>query len=348
MHAVIMAGGKGERLWPKSTKGRAKHILTFGTRNVMIQETIKRLKQNLPLENIFLVTTKKQLPSLKPYVSTLKRCNIIVEPEGKDTAAAICLSALVIKKRFGNVTMVVLPADHIIKNTVSFFKDLTAATKAAGSNSNMVTIGIKPKYASVGYGYIETGKKLNSHYGVKRFIEKPSSKKAGRFYRQKNFFWNSGIFVWRVDSILAEIKKYLPNLYYSLKDVVSLDGKKGYSLKLSNEYARLKPISIDYGVMEPAAENMGHRICCIRANFDWVDIGSWSSVEEIYDKDRDGNIVLSNGSLIDVKNSTIIGERDHKIGVIGIKDLIIVQTKSGTLVCNKNRAQEVKQLVRNF
>lgn len=348
MYAVIMAGGKGERLWPKSAKGRAKHILTFGTRNAMIQETIKRLRQKLAAENIFLVTTKKQYPSLKPHIAALKKSNIILEPEGRDTAAAICLAALIIKKKIGNATMVVLPADHIIKDTRLFFRDIEAAKKIAASGSDMVTIGIRPKYPSVGYGYLETGKRLNGHYLLKRFIEKPGKKKAEKFYRQKNFLWNSGIFVWHVDTILTELKRHLPNLYYSLKDTIKFEGGKGYFVKLSSEYARLKPISIDYGIMEPVAKNKRTKIHCIMARFDWVDIGSWSSVEEIYDKDKDGNILLSNSGLIDVKNSTIIGERDHKIGVIGVRDIIIVQTKSGTLVCNKSRAQEVKTLVRNF
>ena len=140
----------------------------------------------------------------------------------------------------------------------------------------------------------------------------------------------------------------MPNVYYSLKDIISYEGKKGYWLKLQIGYARFKPISIDFGVMEPVTKHRSQRIFCVKGHFDWIDIGSWSSLEEIYDKDRDGNINLSNSTFIDVQNSTIIGERGHKIGLVGVKDLIIVQTKSGTLVCNKNRAQEVKDLVRKF
>jgi mannose-1-phosphate guanylyltransferase len=170
MYAVIMAGGKGERLWPKSTRGKAKHMISLGTRNVMIQETIRRLKERLTINNIFLVTTKTQFSSLKPYISILKKENIILEPFGRDTAPAICLSALIIKKRFGNATMVVLPADHIIKNTKSFFKDLVFAGRSVESSQNLFTIGIKPKYASVGYGYIETGREINGYYKVRRFI----------------------------------------------------------------------------------------------------------------------------------------------------------------------------------
>jgi mannose-1-phosphate guanylyltransferase len=348
MYAVIIAGGKGERLWPKSTRGKAKHILTFGTRNVMIQETIKRLKQHLPIENLFLVTTKKQYPSLKPYVSNFKKSNIILEPEGKDTLAAICLAALVLQKRFGNVTMAVLPADHIIKNSRLLFDDLLCAKRISASGSGFVTIGIKPKYASVGYGYIEIGRKRDDHYSVRRFIEKPKKEKAERFYRKKNYLWNSGIFVWKIDSILNAVKEFMPNLYYGLKDTLDYEGKKGYSIMLSNVYSKEEPISVDYGIMEKVVKDKGYKVFCVKAGFDWVDIGSWSSVEEIYDKDKDGNILLANTAFIDVKNSTIIGERGHRIGAIGVKDVIIVQTKSGTLVCNKTRAQEVKELVRTF
>ena len=348
IHAVIMAGGKGERLWPKSTSGRAKHTLSFGTRNAMIQETIKRLKQFLPIENILLVTTKNQYPTLKSYVVILDKKNIILEPEGKDTAAAICLAALTLEKRFSKTTMAILPADHIIKDSKLFYHDLVSAEKVADINHSLVTIGIKPKYSSIGYGYIRIGRKVLGHYAVKRFIEKPSKEKAEKFYKHKDYLWNSGIFVWKTDSILSALKRHMPSLYYGLKDIVRLEGKKGYAIKLAHEYSRIKPMSIDYGVMEPITKHRSQKIFCVRGNFDWVDIGSWSSVEEIYDKDKDGNIILSNSAFIDVKNCTVIGESGHKIGVIGAKDLIIVQTKAGTLVCNKNKAQEVKRLVKRF
>lgn len=348
MYAVIMAGGKGERLWPRSTKGKAKHVLAFGTRNVMVQETIKRLKTYLPLQNIFLITAKKQFSTLKPFISALNKKNIILEPEGKDTAAAICLSALIIEKRFGSSTMAVLPADHIIKDSRVFFNQLSFAEKIASSNLGLVTIGIKPKYPSICYGYIKLGRMLSGYYVVKRFIEKPGKDKAERFYKRKNYLWNSGIFVWKTDAILLALKRHKPDLYYGLKDAVQFEGKYGYSIRLSNEYSRLKPVSIDYSVMEPTAKNKTQKIFCVKGRFDWIDVGSWSSTEEIYDKDNKGNIILSNSALIDVEDSIIIGERNHKVGVIGVKDLIIVQAKSGTLVCNKNRAQEVKELVKQL
>jgi mannose-1-phosphate guanylyltransferase len=348
MYAVIMAGGKGERLWPKSTRGKAKHMISLGTRNVLIQETINRLKENLPIENIFLVTTKSQLSSLRQHISNLKKENIILEPFGRDTAPAICLSALILEKRFGDAAMVILPADHIIKNAKTFFKDLVFAEKIAEAGSSLLTIGIKPRYPSVGYGYMETGKKFQGYYGIKRFIEKPKKAKAEVLYKNKKYLWNSGIFIWKTSSILSMMKKYTPDMYYSLDDISRLEGKAGYSIRLENEYSRFNPISIDYAVMEPVSKNERNKIFCIKSNFDWVDIGSWSSIEEIYDKDADGNIVLSNSSMIDVKNSIIVGDKDHKIGVIGLKDIIIVQTKSGTLVCNKARAQEVKDLVKTF
>ncbi|MFA5388986.1 MAG: sugar phosphate nucleotidyltransferase [Candidatus Omnitrophota bacterium] len=348
MYAVIMAGGKGERLWPKSGAGKAKHVISLGTRNVMIQETIKRLKENLPAENIFLITARNQFSSLRPYITSLKKENIILEPFGRDTAPAICLSALILKKRFGDAAMVILPADHMIKNTKAFFKDLVSAEKAAAKEGNLLTIGIKPAYPSVGYGYMETGKKFRGYLGIKRFIEKPKRARAEAFYRNKKYLWNSGIFIWKTSSILSAMKKYMPDVYYSLEDAVRFEGKSGYALMLENEYSRFKPISIDYAVMEPASKSERGRIFCVKSNFDWVDIGSWSSVEEIYDKDADGNIMLSNASVIDVKNSIIVGDKDHKIGAIGLKNIIIVQTKSGTLVCDKARAQEVKDLVRTF
>ncbi|MFH1782361.1 MAG: sugar phosphate nucleotidyltransferase [Candidatus Omnitrophota bacterium] len=348
MYAVIMAGGKGERLWPKSARGKAKHCLSFGTRNVMIKETIKRLKDSINPQNLFLITTKSQYKSLKPYVSDIDKKNIILEPEGRDTACAICLAALTIQKRFGDQTMIVLPADHIIKASKAFSQDLLFADKIASASPSLVTLGIRPKYASVGYGYIKTGKKMPGYYAVKRFIEKPKKKNAEKFSKKKDYLWNSGIFIWKTSSILNALKKHTPKLYYSLKDTIKFDGKRGFALKLQNCYRDIKPVSIDYAVMEPTTKSKAQKILCIKSSFDWIDIGSWSSVEEIYDKDPSGNIVLANTSLLDVKNSIVIGEMDHKVGVIGLKDIIIVQTKSGTLICNKNRAQDVKTLVKSF
>lgn len=348
MYAVIMAGGKGERLWPKSSGQKAKHMLSLGTKNVMLQETIKRLQKNIPIENIFIITTKNQFSSLKKYTTNIKKENMLLEPIGRDTAPAILLSALVLEKRFGNVTMAVLPSDHLIKDINLFYNNLLSAEKIAGLNQCVVTIGIKPRYASVGYGYIETGKRLNGYYEVKRFIEKPKKQRAEKLYKKDNYLWNSGIFIFRTSSILKMFKTYMPNLYYTLKDACSMEGKKGYNLQLANQYSQLKPISIDYGIMEPITKNHCENIFCVKASFDWIDVGSWSTVEEIYDKDKDGNIILANCSTIDVKNSIILGDKDHKIGAIGLKDVIVVQTQSGTLVCNKNRAQEVKDLVKSF
>jgi len=351
MYAVIMAGGKGERLWPKSTKNRAKHILTFGTKNVMIKETIKRLRKFLPLENIFLVTTKAQYRGLRPYILDLNKDNIILEPEGRDTLPAIALSAFILQKRFGGeVTMVVLPSDHIIKDSDSLYKNLVAAKKIAASGNNLVTIGIKPRYPAVGYGYIEISRPLGpgNYYRVKRFIEKPIRQKAERFYKKDNYLWNSGIFVWRLDSILNAVKRFTPNVYYGLKDVLSYKDKKAYFAMLSNVYSGLEKISVDYGIMEKIVRVYREEVFCIKGSFDWIDIGSWSSLEEIYDKDKNGNILLANSSIIDVKNSIILGEPGHKIGAIGLNDVIIIQTRAGTLVCNKARAQEVKDLVMSF
>ncbi|MDP2921631.1 MAG: sugar phosphate nucleotidyltransferase [Candidatus Omnitrophota bacterium] len=349
MYAVIMAGGKGERLWPKSTRGKAKHMISLGTRNVMIHETIRRLLENFPSDHIFIVTTKNQYLSMRPYISNVKKENIILEPVGRDTAPAICLAALTIKKRFGeSAAMVILPADHIIKNGKAFYKDLILAKKAASAKSGLVTLGIKPRYPSIGYGYIETGRCFQGYCEVKRFIEKPKKAKAEALFKKKNYFWNSGIFIWKAGSILEMMKKYTPDLYYMLEDTVAVKGKAGYSIRLESEYSRITPISIDYAIMEPVSRNENKKVLCVKSGFDWVDIGSWSSIEEIYDKDSNGNVILANSSLIDVKDSIIVGEKDHKIGLIGLKNIIVVQTKSGTLVCDKNRAQEVKDLVKTF
>lgn len=306
VYAVIMAGGSGERFWPKSRRRLPKQFLPIVSKKSMIEETIGRLKGLVPEDRIYIVTNKIQAPLLKGYK------NVIAEPVSRNTAPCIALAARIIQKRDPEAVMVVLPSDHYISDISKFQDTIKVAVKMDGV---LVTLGIKPTFPHTGYGYIKKGKRLgNGLYKVSRFTEKPDLKTAKRYVTSGKYFWNSGMFIWRVDTILEEIKKYLPDL----------DSRS---------------ISIDYGVMEKT-----NRAVVLEAGFTWDDVGNWASLDKHKEKDKNGNILQGDVLVKDVNNSIIISEAPLVAG-IGIRDMIVVATKDSVLICPKDRAEEVKSIV---
>lgn len=315
VYAVIMAGGSGERFWPKSRRRLPKQFLPIVSKKSMIEETIARLKGLVPEDRIYIVTNKIQASLIKG------RRNVIAEPLSRNTAPCIALSARIIQKRDPNAVMVVLPSDHHI-NDISKFQDAIRA--AVKMDSVLVTLGIKPKFPHTGYGYIRKGKRLGRGlYKVSRFTEKPDLVTAKRYIASGRYFWNSGIFVWKVGTILEEIKRYLPDLYSLSK----------------TGYRNADNISIDYGIMEKT-----NRAVVLEAGFAWDDVGNWASLDKHKAKDKDGNILQGDAVVRDVNNSIIISEAPLVAG-IGIRDMIVVATKDSVLICPKDRAEEVKSIV---
>lgn len=306
VYAVIMAGGSGERFWPKSRRRLPKQFLPIVSKKSMIEETIGRLKGLVPEDRIYIVTNKIQASLIKG------RRNVVAEPLSRNTAPCIALSARIIQKRDPNAVMVVLPSDHHIKDISRFQDTIRAAVKL---DSVLVTLGIKPTFPHTGYGYIKRGKRLGKGlYKVSRFTEKPDLKTAKRYVTSGKYYWNSGMFIWKVNTILEEIKRYLPDL----------DSRS---------------ISIDYGVMEKTK-----RAVVLEAGFAWDDVGNWASLDKHKAKDKDGNILQGDVVVRDVNNSIIISEAPLVAG-IGIRDMIVVATKDSVLICPKDRAEEVKSIV---
>lgn len=356
LYGVILAGGVGSRFWPLSRASAPKQLLEVAGPDSLLKGTIKRLSPLIPTERIAIVTSQTQAEITRTHLSydnrkksrgkkttrsdraTTKQPELIIEPSGRNTAPAIGLAALELIKRDPEAVMAVLPADHLIKSGPAFRKTLKAAADFA-ENGTLITFGIVPTSPETGYGYIKSkpssSKKTNDLKikKVERFIEKPNIARARKYLKEGGYYWNSGIFVWKASAILAELQEHLPKVY---KALVAIDDGS-----ISAEaYDKIESVSIDYGIMERSKN-----VAVIEATFPWSDMGSWSSLEDVYKKDKDGNIIR--GRVIDVGStgSYIIGS-DRVVATIGLKDMIIVDTPDATLVCPKDKAQEVREVVK--
>jgi mannose-1-phosphate guanylyltransferase len=341
LYAVIMAGGIGARFWPRSKAKEPKQLMKIVGDNTMIQDTVNRLKGLIKTDRIYVITNKIQKDKVCKQLPQIPANNIIAEPFGKNTAACIGLASAIVKKQCEDAVMITLPADHFIKDVKEFQSNVKSAVKFAYDSKGLVTIGINPNRPETGYGYIQIDEnKLEGEiYKVLTFAEKPNHSTATRFIESGDFMWNSGMFIWRVDSILREIKKYLPDLYSGTQVLYESFGKKGFTNVLKKVYGELKSISIDYGVMEKSKN-----VYLVKGYFDWNDVGSWSSVFELSEKDNNNNSKVGTVYLEDAYSSYIYSP-DKFTAVIGANNLIVINTKDALLICDRKNAQDVKHIV---
>ncbi|MDJ0659770.1 MAG: mannose-1-phosphate guanylyltransferase [Crocosphaera sp.] len=336
---VILAGGKGERFWPLSRRQRPKQFLCLdGSGDSLLQATAKRL---LPLannwDNLWVITAGPIAEGVREQLPNLPNSNLLVEPQGKDTAPAVAWTTLEIAKRYGKDAVIgFFPADHWIKNTDEFENTLNAASQLASEEKAIVTLGIKPTYPSTGYGYIEQGKLTDTFdnlpvYKVNRFTEKPDLETAKSFLETGRFSWNSGMFIFRAGVVLDELEKHAPQVLKPLEE----KGQSAYEL--------LEKTSIDYALMEKTELTY-----VLPANFGWDDLGDWNSLERLIDSDGD-NIELGNHVTLDTKGAIIYNSDEQEvIATIGLEDVVIVRDKNVTLVVNKNRTQDIKKLLKEL
>jgi mannose-1-phosphate guanylyltransferase len=342
-YALILAGGSGTRLWPLSRNNRSKQALTLvGTRS-MFQHATDRLNPFFSTENIFVVTREDQSNQLSSQVPSIPIPNYILEPLGRGTAPAIGLAAIHLSRKDQDAVMAVLTADHFISDTEQFHHVLEAAFLLAGQG-HLVTLGIKPESPSTGFGYIQQGESLKpvfnfDVYRVDRFIEKPDLKTAKNMLADGGYSWNSGMFVWRVDRIIKEFEKQMPDFYAQLMEVDAAIDTPHYQEVIGKVWQNVDKQTIDYGVMENASD-----VVVIPVDIGWTDIGSWASMSDIYQPNSEGNIVKGPFVGIDSYNSIFFGE-ERLVATIGIQDLVIVDTKDALLICTKGREQEVREIV---
>jgi len=339
--AVIMAGGSGTRFWPRSTEKRPKQLLKIFDDTTMIQATVQRINGIVNNEDIFVVTNKMQKPEIVNQLPDVPQENIIEEPFGKNTAACIGLASLIVKSKQEDGVMVILPSDHIIKNAKEFHRTLKIAIDFAHNSGGLVTIGITPSRPETGYGYIQIDEAeiAKDIFKVNTFAEKPNYSTAVRFLESGDFFWNSGMFIMRADIILEEFKIHMPELYEGLKEIETSIGSPDFQKTVANVYGKIRSVSIDYGVMEKS-----QRVYLTKGSFMWSDVGSWEEVYQLSEKNEEGNAKVGNIYTEMTVDSYIYSPKKFA-SVIGVDNLIIINTEDALLVCRRDQAQNVKKVV---
>ncbi|HPY85146.1 MAG: mannose-1-phosphate guanylyltransferase [Ruminococcus sp.] len=338
--AVIMAGGRGERFWPKSRNNRPKQFLSLTSDGeTMIQKTVKRLLPLVDMEDIYIVTNAAYTELVLDQLPDLPKENILAEPCARNTAPCIAFAASVIKQKYDDAVMLVLPSDHLIGYEDIYINTLKKAIRAAEQGKNLVTIGITPTYPETGYGYINFGKECGDTYEVERFVEKPDLPTAKEYLASGKYLWNSGMFVWKVTSILADMKEFMPDIYDGAVRIGEAFNTPGFEDVLVKEFYAFRSESVDFGIMEKA-----DNIYTIPGSFGWDDVGSWLAVERINETDDDKNYIEGDVISIGSERTTICGGK-RLVAAVGLEDIIIVDTDDAVLVCSKNSTQDVKKVI---
>jgi mannose-1-phosphate guanylyltransferase len=337
IHAVLLAGGKGTRFWPASRAARPKQLLPIVSERTMVQETVARLHPLVEADRVWVVTGRDHADEIRRQLPTVSPEHVVVEPVGRNTAAAIGLAARLIARAEPDATMIVLPSDHHVKDAEGLRGTFARAVAIAHRERVLVTIGIAPTRPETGYGYIERGSEIgNDAWRVARFREKPDVVTAEQFVGSGRFFWNSGMFVWRASVVLDELARHLPETDRRLADIVAVWGDAD---AFARGYAALADVSIDYGVLEKAAN-----VAVVAGEFDWDDIGSWTALARHWPKDANGNVVRGRVVALDSNGNLVVTEK-RVAALVGVDDLIVVETADALLVCRRDRAQDVKRVI---
>ncbi len=343
--ALILAGGRGERFWPKSRKNFPKQFLSLSNDNkTMLQLTVDRIRPLVSLEDIYIAINKDYKELVQKQLPEIPAENILCEPMGRNTAPCIGWGAVNIAQKYQDALMIVLPSDHLIQYNQLFISTLTKGCAIAQEADKLVTVGITPNYPETGYGYIKFNPDIEEQgaFAVDGFIEKPDIEDAKGFLETEQYFWNSGMFIWKASTILKCMRKFLPDLYAGLERIRKSKGTVEEADILKREYNNFASVSIDYGIMEKA-----DRIFILPGTFGWDDVGSWLAVGRMQGSNEDGNVVHGNIITIDSKNDIIQGGK-RLIAAVGIENMIIVDADDAILICSKDRVGEIKRVVENL
>lgn len=343
--ALIMAGGRGERFWPKSRKNLPKQFLSLtDDGKTMIQLTIERILPLVAIEDIYIATNKDYLLLVSEQLPDVPPENIICEPVGRNTAPCIALGAAHISKKYEDAIMMVLPSDHLVKYSSMYQTTLRDACEVAEQDDNLVTVGIAPDYPETGYGYIKFVNEIceGRAFKVDKFVEKPTLELAKEYLASDEYLWNSGMFLWKVSTILQKFERFMPDTYEGIMTIRNAIRTSAQEEVLEKIFPTFPSISIDYGIMEKSAN-----IYTIPGTFGWDDVGSWLAVERIKKSNEYGNIVDGNIVTINTKNCIIQGGK-KLIATIGLEDLVIVDTDDATLICEKDSTADIKKVLENL
>ena len=346
LYAVIMAGGVGSRLWPRSRGSMPKQFLDLLGERTMLQETVDRIEPLVSLARILVVVGQEHAPTVRKQIPGLPAENMILEPGPRGTAPCIGLAAVALQQRDPDAIMAVFPADHRIADGAGFRRAIAAAAEAA-CDDYLVTLGIAPTQPHTGYGYIQRGKPLADANGltpfaVQRFTEKPDADTAQRFVDSGEYYWNGGIFIWQVRTILAEMDRLLPNLYAELQAVGQVWGASECAATLAGAWQRVPQVTIDYGVMEKA-----RRVAVVPVDIGWDDVGNWATLSTFLDQDQRGNTLRGAGQavMLDSENTYVYASAERLVATIGLDGFVVVDTPDALLICPKDCAQDVRDVV---
>lgn len=346
LYAVIMAGGVGSRLWPRSRSASPKQFLDLLGPRTMLQETVERIEPLIPLERVLTVVSQDHAETVRAQVPGLPGENILVEPGPRGTAPCIGLAAVVLQRRDPEAIMAVCPADHLIEDAAGFRQAITAAAELA-RDDYLVTLGIAPDRPHTGYGYIQRGPSLGERnslptFQVQRFAEKPDAATAQQFVDSQEYYWNGGIFVWKAATILAEMDSLLPSLYADLQQVSHAWDSPGRLDVLTAAWERVPRTTIDYGVMEKAM-----RVAVVPVDIGWDDVGSWATLSGLLEGDEQGNVVRGECRpvLLQTTDTYIYASAGRVVATVGLEDFIVVDTPEALLICPKDQAQAVRDVV---
>jgi mannose-1-phosphate guanylyltransferase len=352
IHAVILAGGRGTRFWPRSRTRTPKQLLSIIGKDTMLEQTVARLRPLIPADRTWTVTNAEQAVAVRKQLPAGARKRVLTEPMGLNTAVAIALAAIHVRHAGGgDALMAVLPADHYIAQAGKYREIVRAALDVARGPGRLVVLGIPPTRPETGFGYIERmGAPLLARgfpvFAVRRFTEKPQLQVAEEYISSGNFQWNAGMFFWRVSTFLENLKQFLPKTHAAIEDLSDSIGSRGYERKLRALYHKLENISVDYGILEPATRQAGPpRVYAIPADVGWSDIGSWAAVYELLAKQPGENVLAGAGHALDAQGN-FLWSPSKFVAAIGVRDLVVVETADAMLICPRDRAQDVAKIVK--
>lgn len=352
-HAVILAGGRGTRFWPRSRTRTPKQLLNIFGGETMLEQTVRRVAPVFSPERLWVVTQAEQAGAVRRQLPRLPQAHLLVEPEGRNTAAAIALAALHLRREQGDALMAVLPADQVIREAGRYRRIVRGALRLAADPAALVVLGIPPARPETGFGYIERGAAAGrpgglTAFAVRRFTEKPALAAARRYTASGRYWWNAGMFFWRVSTYLAALGEYLPETAAALEPLEPSIGSRSYSGRLRRAYRNLVNVSVDYAVLEPASRaRSGQRVYVLPAEIGWSDIGSWGAVYQL--QARGAGATVSAGPQVSLDaDGNYFWVPDKLVAALGVHGLVIVETPDALLVCTRERAQDVAAIVKHL
>ena len=346
-YAVILAGGRGERFWPLSTAARPKQFISLFGGKPLITLALERLEGLVPPERVLIITSADLLEATAAAAPELPEANLIGEPCGRDTAAAVALACGIVAARDADGVAAILTADQLMEDVAVFRQTLSDCFAAARLAPNIVTIGIPPTYPATGFGYIEAGAELDlalttPFNTVRRFVEKPDEATAASYLADGTYLWNAGMFIWHVNTMAAAVRKFTPELLPLLELPAHCATARELHDRLDETYPGLAKISVDYAIMERT-----DNIVVARGGFGWDDVGTWPAVAAHFAPDESGNIIIGTGESLDSSGNIVVSQ-ERMTAIVGVEDLVVIQSPTATLICPRDRAQEVRQMVRQI